>query len=248
MRLGRCPHDPARLAAAPDLHRYGLTAPRPSLDRSGIAFQPGLYDNDQLPDCTVAGLANAATASALALGAAPPMINAVAIPTFYARAIGQPAATNAQLAATDGAVMLDVIELAATSGFDVGEQVPLVPSFGTAQTTKAAVASVTADLGAGYLGIRLYQRDMDMIGQGPWTAAVADSGDAVGGHCLLSWDYASLNDDGLVRLATWGILQPAAWEWLIERLDEVHGLVWPQCVPPGFDVAGLNADLAKLGT
>lgn len=227
--LGRLPHSPERLA------RGLMTAPAPmlynyQLDRSGIDFQPGLFGNDSLPDCTAVGVANAALASGL-LRSATPVIADGKPQRLYADVIGQPNASDAQLAATKGAVAMDVLNDVATHGFDAGEQVPLVPIPRTVQNAREAIAGLMCNrvLGVAYLGIRLYQRDMDTMGQGPWTAAVADSGALEGGHVLLAWDYPrGLSDADLARLATWGTLQPASWGWLMERLDEAHGLEWPQ--------------------
>ena len=226
--LGRLPHSPEQLArglmAAPPPLPY-----LPQLDRSAIDYQPGLFGNDELPDCTTVGIANSATASGL-LRSAPPVIIDGKPQRLYADVIGQPDASDAVLAATDGAVVMDVLNHVATLGFDAGQQVPLVPIPRTIHNARQAIAGVTCaeTLGVGYLGIRLYQRDMDTVGQGPWTAAVNDSGPFVGGHLLLSWDYTGRGNDALVRFATWGMLQPGTWAWLMERLDESHGLEWPQ--------------------
>ena len=68
-KLGRLPHDPVALASAPQLagHPFATTAPRAVVDRREVPFQPGLYDNDTLPDCTAAGLAAARSHGALAV-------------------------------------------------------------------------------------------------------------------------------------------------------------------------------------
>jgi len=146
-----------------------------------------------------------------------------------------PGATEQQLAATDGLVMQDVLDWVADKGFDVGQQDPMVPVqrfviHNARESIAGAMCSETTIVG--YLGIRLYTRDMNIVGQGPWTAKIADSGASIGGHCLLAWDYAKgLGDDDLLTLLTWGIKQPASWAWLMERLDESHGLEWPQLAP-----------------
>jgi len=227
--LGRLPHSPERLARglmaapAPMLYRY-------QLDRSAIDYQPGLFGNGTIPDCTCAGVANAAIASGLLRSAAPVIADGKP-QRLYADVIGQPNASDAQLAATNGAVAMDVLNDVATHGFDAGEQVPLVPIPRTVPNSREAIAGLMCNraLGVAYLGIRLYQKDIDTFGEAPWTAAIADSGAMVGGHVLLAWDYpVGLSDTNLARLATWGALQPASWAWLMERLDEAHGLEWPQ--------------------
>jgi hypothetical protein len=227
--LGRLPHSPERLARglmsapAPMLYRY-------QLDRSAIDYQPGLWGNGTIPDCTAVGVANAALASGL-LRSATPVITDGKPQALYADVIGMPGASDAQLAATDGAMAMDMLNDVATHGFDAGQQVPLVPIPRTVPNSREAIAGLMCNrlLGVAYLGIRLYQGDMDTFGQGPWVAPIAASGALVGGHVLLAWDYpVGLADADLTRLATWAALQPASWAWIMERLDETHGLEWPQ--------------------
>lgn len=228
--FGRLPHHPERLARAlasapaPAMYRY-------QLDRSTTDPLPRMWGNDTGPTCTVAGLANSAIAQGV-VRSAPPVIADGAPQALYATVIGMPGATEAQIDATDGAVAMDILDFAAVNGFDVGGQAPLVPiQRFPIWNTREAIAGAMCDerTVVAYLGIRLYQRDMDTIGQGPLTAAVADSGALLGGHVLLSWDYpVGLRDDNLTTLITWANRQPASWTWLMERLDEAHALEWPQ--------------------
>lgn len=230
--LGRLPHNPERLA------RGLMAAPAPlpyryQLDRSAVPFIPGLFGNDSLPDCTAVGVANSAIASGVIRSAEPVILDGKP-QALYAQVIGQPDATPQQLATTQGAVAMDVLNQVATNGFDAGEQVPLVPvqSFPAHNTREVIAGLMCGQTVTAYLGIRLYARDMDQVGQGPWTASVADSGALEGGHVLLAWDYpVGLGDTDLVHLATWGMLQPCSVAWLMERLDETHGLEWPQLAP-----------------
>ena len=230
--LGRLPHHSERLAKAlaaapaPALYRYVL-------DRGSIDPMPAMWGNDVGPTCTVAGLANSAIAQGV-VRSAPPVITDGTPQSLYAIVIGMPGATEDQINATDGAIAMDVLDFAAVNGFDVGGQAPLVPvQRFPIWNTREAIAGAMCDerTVVAYLGIRLYERDMATIGQGPLTAAVADSGALVGGHVLLAWDYPTgLRDYNLVTLLTWAARQPASWAWLMERLDEAHGLEWPQLV------------------
>lgn len=225
--LGRLPHHPERLARAlaaapePAMYRY-------QLDRTAIDPLPAMWGNDVGPTCTVAGLANSATAQGV-IRSAPPVIADGRPQALYATVKGVPVE---QINTTDGAVAMDVIDYAAVNGFDVGEQVPLVPiQHYPVWNTREAIAGAMCDerTVVAYLGIRLYERDMDTIGRGPLVARIADSGALVGGHIALGWDYpVGMRDDNLVTLLTWAARQPASWAWLLERLDEAHGLEWPQ--------------------
>ncbi len=251
MRLGRLPHDPAAVAAAPSLagHRYAAMAPPATLDRSGIPFRPQLRHNDVWPDCVAVGLLNGMLAvEALNTGGDLNIAPDVEVP-FYAACAGcEP--TPAAIAATDGLVVLDALRHQAVHGFDIGGVNRMVADFGTVPLTRAAIAASMATFGCAYLGVDLHQRDMDTIG-GVWDAGNSDPGTSVGGHCLLGWSYTGLTSDDTVLLATWGALQPVTWRWMDSRLREAYALLWPQLRRAdgtdwdGADLDVLRADLAK---
>ena len=251
MRLGRLPHDPARVAAAPSFvgHRFAAVPPPPVLDRGATEFQPGLYGNDTLPDCTPVGMANAATAVS-AINGFPLAITDAKVPAFYAQCINQPNATDAELAATDGAMMLDVLTRQVTSGFDVGQESALVGLFGTMPVARSVLASGMAALGHGYWGVTLRERDME--GGYVWDVQPGrDDGAVVGGHCIVGWSYTGLGDADTLQIATWGAWQSATWAWLQARLDEAYCIIWRQLARTdgtdvGVDVADLEAKLATF--
>lgn len=243
MRLGRLPHDPAALARAPSLagHRFAAMPPPPILDRSAIAFAPGLYRNNDLPDCTAAGLANAAGMVA-ALNGYALAIDPDKVPVFYAGCAGcEP--SDAAMATTDGAVVLDVLVRQARSGFDVGPQT-LAGLHGTLPLSRTVIASALGRLGHAYLGVTLRERDME---QAPvWDVLDGrDDGAVVGGHLIVAWDYAGIGDASTVRVATWGTWQPATWAWIAARMDEAHALVWRQLGNAAGSDLDVNADLLE---
>lgn len=247
MRLGRLPHDAGLLAAAPSLmeHTFGALAPLERLDRSGVAFTPGLYRNDVLPDCTAVALANHA-AAACALEGYALAIDPAKVPAFFAASIGESGAPDAVLAAAPGAVALDVLAFQSRNGLDLGLQVPAVGLWGTVEPAdRAALANGVARLGGGYWGVDLYEADMAMP---PVWDATGDPGDPVGGHMVLAWDYTGLSDTDTVRIATWGGWQPATWRWVRARLGEAFGLVWPSLAAAqtfGVDQVRLAAELRQ---
>ena len=248
-RLGRLPHDQAAVDHAPSLgaHRFAAALPPAKMDRSAIPYAPGLYQNDILPDCTAAGIANAAGMVA-ALNGYAMAIDPAKVPPFYASCVGcEP--TGAAMAATDGAVLLDVLARQARSGFDTGPQ-SLVGLFGTLPPMRSVLASAVATLGHAYIGVGLRERDEESFSQQePWFIT-PDDGAAIGGHCVVIWDYAGLGDGDLVRIATWGALQPATWAWVEARTEEAYALLWRQLAAAdgpdiGVDVDVLEADLAR---
>ena len=241
VRLGRKAHDPAALAAAP-AHKFGAVPPPVVLDRSAVEFVPGLYGNDYLPDCTAAGLANAARAVA-ALNDFNLVVDPDLVPAFYAGCVGC-APTPVAMASTDGAVLLDVLQRQAGQGFDVGAQ-ELVGLYGTVTPSITALALAMARLGHVYLGVTLHDRDMQANASGDvWDVQQGrDDGTVVGGHCIMGWDYTGLGYTDTVRVATWGKWQPATWAWVAARLDEAHALVWRQLArADGLFYSGLTAD------
>ena len=200
-------------------------APPPILDRSATPYRPQLRHNDVLPDCAVVGLINGALAvEALNTGGDLAIAPDVEVP-FYATCAGCES-SMAAIAATDGLVLLDVLRRQAAHGFDIGAVAPLVASFGTLPLTRAAIATAVAKFGFAYLGVDLWQRDVDSVG-GLWDVG-GDPGGLVGGHCVVAWSYSGLGDGDVVLLATWGVLQPVTWRWLLTAVREGYALLWPQ--------------------
>lgn len=248
MRLGALPPDPARLAAAPSLmgHTFGILAPLPKLDRSAIDFTPGLYQNDELPDCTAVALANCARAASFVAGGGDMAIDAATVPAFYAESLGKPDTPDALLAATSGVQILTALALQSSAGFDAGQEAPLVALFGTVDhTDRIAIANGMARLGAAYLGVTLYEGDMEM--PAVWDTSYTP-GVVVGNHALIAWDYTGLRDYDEVRLGSWGAWVSASWGWIDARICEAHGLVWPQFAVTGVDRERLAEDLAGWST
>ena len=240
MRLGRQPHDPDAFAALPSIRRGAMLAP-PVLNRTHIAYAPRMFANDTIPDCTAAALANGLLAIG-AINGAEPVITDDLVPRFYAACIGHPDADPAALAATDGAVMLDVLHRQLASGFDVGQQVPLVGVFGTLRLSENSLALGMARLGGVYAGVDLWASDMDAFAAGR-VPDVSRGGEMVGGHALWLWDYPERIEDGAaVRIATWGAVATVTWGWLLDRVREAYGLFWRQsALATGMDL-GVSAD------
>jgi hypothetical protein len=234
--LGRIRHDPVAVARVSS-HRFGGRPPPPVLDRSATAFEPGLYQNDILPDCTAVALANAARGVA-ALNGYDLVLEPARVPAFYGACIGNPP----NLAATGGAVMLDVLARQAAQGFDIGPQT-LYGLYATIHTrSRSALASGMARLGAGYWGVTLRERDMERTAL--WDVrAGRDDGDIAGGHAVVAWDYRGLADGDTLRIATWGAWQAATWAWVAARIDEAYGIVWRQLErADGTFYSGVTAD------
>jgi hypothetical protein len=252
LALGRLSHDAAALALAPQLGHYAATwgAPPPQLDRNNIAYAPKLYGNDTLPDCTAAGLANAADAQAALNGLGAVAIDEQHVVDFYADCVG--CTVPAQLAATAGARELDVLSYQARKGFDVGLPAPLVADCATFDPrNRGLLANAMAHLGSGYLGVALAIADQATYGaNGLWdTDTPAADGDPTPGswglHCLVCWSYSGLGDTDVVTLATWGALQRATWRWVASRIEEAHAVIFRDLVGADQPFGGLAYDDLK---
>lgn len=230
MRFGRAEHDPVALAEAPS-HRFGASPAPPVVDRSGVDYEVEMYANDTLSDCTCVSLAN------LARGVAALNGFDISITTPQVEALFGAVGGTTDLPAIPGLVAMDVIAHQAAHGFPIGNDT-LVGVAGTLPVTRFAISNAIARLGGAYLGIRLYERDMDTMGS-LWTLDGGDPGAMVGRHMINAWAY----DTSIVRVGTWGALQPCTWGWLLSRLDEAHGVVWRQLArADGLFYSGVGAD------
>ncbi|MGI4797003.1 MAG: hypothetical protein ACRYG8_23720 [Janthinobacterium lividum] len=197
----------------------------PKLIRTHIDPGPQMDRNDQLGDCTAAGIANAARAQARLGG------YTIGIPTektvaFYSQSTGYDP-TNAN--SDQGGVEVSVLASAARDGFDTGGETKLYPLWGSIDKGDLnGVRLVCAEIGPVYLGVSLAFADQ---ADGVWDTTMG--GDQTpgswGGHCLLLWDYDGTDPDSLVSLITWGAAtQKATWRWLQSRMDEAHALSFRQ--------------------
>lgn len=230
-RFGRSEHDPVALAEMP-AHRFGVRIASPIVDRRAFDYTVGLYGNNELGDCTCVAMANYARGVALLNGFG------LDITEDQVKALFGEVGGTTDLPAIPGLVALDVIKYQQAHGFAVTNQ-SLVAHAGTVDITRNALANAIERLGGAYLGVRLYERDMDSVGATWDVQDGRDDGRLVGRHMINAWDY----DTTRVRIGTWGMLQPATWDWVLSRLDEAHALVWRQlAAADGLFYDGVDAD------
>jgi len=222
--FGRRPHDAARVAAAPQ-HRMSAEAPAPvDLPRPGILTQPSLVQNNVLPTCSVAGLINHLRAWAQLQGFDLPENDQLLL-DLYASLAGC-ATTPAAIAATDGLVLLDLLEHIQANGFRIDSQNVVELTFAAIDISniEAIRDAVYRDAGA-YLGVTLYVDDVQP-GLAAWAGAVPSGAAVAGGHCIMPKGYAGQTFD----VATWGELMPTDDEFLLARLDEGWSIQWKMAV------------------
>ncbi len=244
-RLGCKQHDPARaamLAPAPYIMAPPpLRIPRPP-------WQPRMWGNDTLPDCTACATGHALRAWSWKYGGTDVEIPDNAVSALYAAGIGMPGATPEQLAATDGADPLDVVDVAQARGWNIGGQVPMVPDFRVSSGKFNQIAHTIDKAGSAMLALTLYEVDMEAVRNGqPWALPddlSADRGAVVGGHMVAAAAYDGLGPMFPVSIATWGRWQEATWEWIMSRLRLVLVTGWRQTDGAGVNYSAVWAETA----
>lgn len=217
--LGRRPHDAARVAAVQP-HRMSAEAPAPpDLPRAGLVWVPTLCENLTLPTCIVAALTNSARVWALLKGFDLPVAEPSLL-AFYA-ATCPCTDSMAAIAATDGLIFLDALERAASQGFDIGLQAPLVPEFRAIDISDAgAIRDAIYAAGSALVGVTLRQADVQP--GAAWRGGLDGAGAEAGGHAICGWRYGRAD----FGLATWGDTEEADDAWLLSRISEAYAVRW----------------------
>lgn len=217
--FGRKPHDPARVAATRQ-HRMAAEAPPPvDLPRPGVLQKPSLVCNNTLPTCTMAGLLNHLRAWAQAFHGFDLPENDQLLFDLYA-AVAKCDPTPDAIAATDGLVLLDVLEHIQANGFRIDSQNVMELDFAAIDIKNMdAVRDAIDKNGGAYLGVSLYECDL-VPGLTAWKGA--PTGSVVGGHCIMPKGYSGQT----FETATWGELMPADDDWYSPRLDEGFDIRW----------------------
>lgn len=225
-KLGRKKHTADAIARAP-LYAKASAPPPAVLDRSKIAYQPELDDNDTLGNCTAVGYANGARAVA-ALAGITINIPTSTVVTFYSDSTGyNPADPSTDQGGNELAVLLYALQ----KGFPAGDQLMLAGNYGTMDPTdRFANADAMARYGFVYSGLALAKADQNDDSEVWDTDTPASAGDPTpgswGDHCALLWDYTGLEDTDIVTVATWGFKKRATWRWVKSRQEEAHSVSW----------------------
>lgn len=215
MRLGRLPHDPAAVAAVPP-HVMAADAPPPPSYAPPPGFVVEAGYNLTLPTCTCAGLLNVARLWSIRKHGFDLAYQVERLLTFYALVAGC-APTEAAIAATDGLMMLSVLQTAQAHGFQISDQTILVPEFRRIETADlTAMRAAIATCESAYVGYDLRPGDMT----GGWIGNVP--GPIIGGHCAPPIGYDPL---GFID-ATWGTERPCDDEWMLSRVQEAYAVDW----------------------
>lgn len=237
---GRLPAQPARphlkLSAYLD---HGKLAPAPAA-ADWVSKVPasawGMLANDQIGDCTCAGVAHKRIGDVYANRDEILQVTAEDTVELYEQAAGY---VPGDPSTDQGSTCQTVLEYWRKHGF-LGEK-PV--AFAKVDISSVAeIKQAIAVLGQLYCGLRVPQSAEDQTNAGePWT--VVPGSPILGGHCVTVGAYDA---DGLTCV-TWGQLQQMDWEFFAEYFDEAWAIVGEDFVAAntGKDIQGLS--LFQLG-
>lgn len=234
--FGLLAHHPAQLAAMPNFvqpETSVYTIPE-CLDRRMIAFAPDVDSNTIYPDCTAVQVANSIKAFSTIYSGVPFSVPVQNVLNLYATTVGVHA-TPEDLRATHGAVYAEVIKNVLAHGLQVNDQLMCVPNVCVLDNSIKQLATATDLYGCANIGIRLYERDMQIAASPEEILLDADgseTGRMVGRHMTMTWDYLSLAPTGVWRVNMWGRLLPVTTRWLQSRVDESWAHIYRNLVSP----------------
>jgi hypothetical protein len=173
-----------------------------------------MMSNDQLGDCTIAGIGHSIQVASLNTGAeiTPADSQIVAGYEKYCGYVPGDDSTD------QGGIEMDVLDGIKRDGFAGMKLLGYVsPDPKNIDHVKKAIAY----FGAVYVGAEL---PLAAQNQGVWDVADGKSGQpgGWGGHCMVSPKY----DAKLAPFITWGVNQAATWAWWLKYVDECHVLLW----------------------
>lgn len=244
MKLGKLPpkFDSRTLKLANYLVSSALPPLLPIVNWSdAVSVAWGMMDNDQLGDCTCAGLGHIVmTVTSNADGIVVPT-DAEILQMYEVVGGYQPGDPNTDQGATE----LDALNFMRQTGL-AGVK---VDAFADVDQSKLDEVKMTVQLfGAAYIGVNILQADMDNFRAGrPWDVG-ANDGAVLGGHAIPIVDF----DESGGNCVTWGTLQPFTWRWFTARCDEVHAPLFFKWIsdlgisPSGLDLARLESDVQAV--
>lgn len=245
-RGGRLPAQPARphlkLGSYLNHARLG-PAPEASDWLSQVPADAwGMCLNDQLGDCTCAGVAHKRIGDTYVNQGAAVAITDAEVLALYEQAAGY---VPGDPSTDRGSTCQTVLEYWHRNGF-AGEKPVAFAKVDI--SNRAELQQAIALFGQLYCGLEVPQSAEDQFNAGqPWT--VVPGSPLVGGHCVTVGAY---NAGGLSAV-TWGQIQPMTWEFFAEYFAEAWVVIGPDFINSrtGDDVQGLSlyqlgADFAAL--
>ena len=246
------PHRLGRLAKRSDprtfkMARY-MTAfpPLPSaIEWGGKVTAWGMLANDRVGDCTCAGAGHCemlwtSQAGVQTVPSDADILTAYSAITGYDPTKADAAGNNPTDTGADLLTVLKYWKANGIAGSQIQAFVEVNPH--NQQEVEAAIYL----FGSLYCGVNLPQSAETDFDIGRWSN-IHDQ-NIIGGHCVIAGGY---NPTG-VKLVTWGQEILATYPWMKTYCDEAFCILSDQWIeangqaPSGFDLATLQADLAKL--
>lgn len=256
VKLGKLPvkHDPRTLRLA----RYftaELPPPPPSRIWSNGLADWGMFANDTLGDCTIAGIPHGIMGWTMNTGVMATFTAAQAI-SYYMQWDGY----NPANPATDqGGVCLDVLKDWKAQGF-AGHQIAAFAS--VLPANQQHVMQAINLFGGLYTGVALPMTAQAQVG-GLWDVVPPkqkrwfhihkfgvdpSTPGSWGGHCVWIIDYDAIGP----TCVTWGALQKMTWAYWSKYFDEAYAIISPDFInaagmaPNGFALADLESDVTQI--
>lgn len=201
-----------------------------NLEQTKIDVLFPMYANDQIGDCTVAGMAHGVT---IHHG----MVKQMHIPTqqnvirIYNQLTG---------GIDSGLYLMDVLKFWRAVGI---EESQIFAYANVNHVNHTHVKQAISIFGGLFMGFQCHEKVIEEFKNGkPWQPGrLINAGHAV---------YATGYDDKFVEMLTWGDVQRGSWAWWDKCVDECFALLPPEAVlpdfTPGFDFARLKKDLAEV--
>jgi len=241
--------DPRTPLSAAGLPPVSWTA---DVDRSSQVQQIPMYLNNELGDCTIAGLAHLFGAVSVYGGRAEALFADAEIERTYSRVGGY---VPGNPATDQGCACADVLEDARVNGMtDVNGNVHKVA--GHAQLGNPADEELVAQcldvFGSLYVGFNVQQSIEAEFSAGQvWTYTPGEP--YVGGHCVvLQRRYPCGSMHGVLEYWTWGARQRADFGWQANTVEEAHVAITDDWIRAngttveGLDLVQLLADMAYV--
>lgn len=251
-KLGRKPFDPTKphlvfekylnprmKLAAPGLPAVNWTA---DVDRSSQVSSIPMYLNNQLGDCTIAGIGHLFGAVSVYGGHGEVLFEDAEIQAIYSRVGGY---VPGEPSTDQGCNMADV--LADNKANGIADNAGIVhKNLGYARLGNPADEELVAQcldvFGSLYVGFNVQSHMMSQFPDQVWTWQPGDS--IEGGHCVvLQRRYPCGSMHGVLEYWTWGARQRADFGWQAYAVEEAWVVVTPEWLTAaGQTVEGLDLD------
>jgi hypothetical protein len=255
-RYGRIKPSAARLAALPRLHAAAamdqLPAPPAELDFGSAAFYAGMLGNDQVCDCTCAGLYGLIQGWSARTLSAPVVATTAEALGLYSTLEGYDPATGRPDDGLDETLLLDYwaktgVQYASPAGYG---QINRLKTYATVDPRNIDhIEQAIWVCGGIYLGCEMPASAQEQTQAGrpwsvPWRSPIE------GGHCIVSMKY----DANYIYVRTWGQEQAVEWDWWLRYGDAAYAVVNPLWIgqagksPDGLDLDSIVADLPYVAS